>query len=548
MYAITTTQQIMSNLKETTKTIELEKYGILSKNIHYQLSPKELHKITIEKKQGVEVDSGALAVNTGEFTGRSPKDRFIVKDEITKDEVWWSEINLAFEPVQFNKLYDKVINYLNTKELFVRDAYACADENYKLNIRHINELPWSNMFAYNMFLRPTEEELENFDPEWTVVNAPGFMADPEVDGTRAHNFAILNFTRKIALIGGTGYTGEIKKGIFSALNFILPVMKNTLPMHCSANVGKDEDTAIFFGLSGTGKTTLSADPERKLIGDDEHGWTNENTVFNFEGGCYAKVINLSQEQEPEIFKAIKKGAILENVVMDDKGKVDYEDTSITQNTRVSYPIYHIDNIKQPSIGKNPKNIFFLTADAFGVLPPISKLTPAQAAYHFISGYTAKVAGTEAGVVEPVPSFSACFGAPFMPLHPAKYADMLSKKMKEAGVNVWLINTGWSGGPYGVGERIKLKYTRAMINAALNGDLGLYNYDEYHIHSVFGVAQPRTCPGVPTDVLSPRKTWNNDESYYKMAFKLSNAIRENFKKFESYASEEIRRGGPQRYVF
>ena len=374
------------------------------------------------------------------------------------------------------------------------------------------------------------------------------MADPEVDGTRQHNFAILDFTRKIALIGGTGYTGEIKKGIFSALNFILPVFKNTLPMHCSANVGKDGDTAIFFGLSGTGKTTLSADPNRRLIGDDEHGWTNENTVFNFEGGCYAKVINLSEEHEPDIFRAIKKGAILENVILDSQGNVNYEDVSITQNTRVSYPIGHIENIQVPSIGKNPKNIFFLTADAFGVLPPISKLTPSQAAYHFISGYTAKVAGTEEGVLEPTPNFSACFGAPFMPLHPTKYAEMLSDKMQESGVNVWLVNTGWTGGPYGVGTRMKLKYTRAMINAVLNGDLGLYDYDHYHIHSVFGVAQPRSCPGVPTEVLSPRATWNNDEAYYTMAFKLANAFRENFKKFESIANEEIRRGGPQRYAF
>ncbi|MEX0363318.1 MAG: phosphoenolpyruvate carboxykinase (ATP), partial [Allomuricauda sp.] len=395
-------------------------------------------------------------------------------------------------------------------------------------------------FVYNMFIRPTHEELKNFEPEWIVINAPGFMADAAVDGTRQHNFAILNFTRKIALIGGTGYTGEIKKGIFSALNFILPVQKNTLPMHCSANIGNDGDTAIFFGLSGTGKTTLSTDSSRKLIGDDEHGWNNENAVFNFEGGCYAKVINLSAENEPEIYGAIKKGALLENIIMDENGVVDYSNTSITQNTRVSYPIYHIDNVQRPSIGKNPKNIFFLTADAFGVLPPISKLTPAQAAYHFISGYTAKVAGTEAGVVEPIPSFSACFGAPFMPLHPAKYAEMLSKKMKEADVNVWLINTGWTGGPYGVGTRMKLKYTRAMINAVLKGDLGLYNYDDYHIHSVFGVAQPRECPGVPTDVLSPRTTWNDDEAYYTTAFKLSNAFRENFKQFEAIASEEIRR--------
>ncbi len=531
-----------------TKSISLNSLGIKNSTIHYQLSSNELHHKTLEKKQGKESSLGAIAINTGEFTGRSPMDRFIVKDDITKDEVWWGDINIPFESDKFDKLYDKVVSYLSEKEIFVRDSYACADPNYKLNIRVVNEYPWSNMFAYNMFLRPTEEELKGFSPEWTVINAPGFMADAAIDGTRQHNFAILNFTKKIALIGGTGYTGEIKKGIFSALNFILPVFKNTLPMHCSANVGKDGDTAIFFGLSGTGKTTLSADPNRKLIGDDEHGWTNENTVFNFEGGCYAKAIDLSQEKEPEIYAAIKKGAILENIIMDENGVIDFSDTSITQNTRVSYPIYHIDNIQKPSIGKNPKNIFFLTADAFGVLPPISKLTPSQAAYHFISGYTAKVAGTEAGVNEPTPSFSACFGAPFMPLHPTRYAEMLSNKMKEAGVNVWLVNTGWSGGQYGVGKRMALKYTRAMITAVLNGDLGDYTYEDYHIHSVFGVAQPRSCPGVPTSVLSPRTTWNNDEAYYRTAFKLSNAFRKNFKQFEEYANEEIRRGGPQRYSF
>jgi len=538
----------MVNHNQFTKTIELEQYGIKNALVRYQLSPEELHNITIEKGQGVEASTGALAVNTGEFTGRSPQDRFIVEDDITKDKIWWGNINIPFSSEKFEKLYDKVTDYLSKKEVFVRDSYACADENYKLNIRVITEYPWSNQFAYNMFLRPTEQELNGFKPEWIVINAPGFLANPKEDGTRQHNFAILDFTRKVALIGGTGYTGEIKKGIFSALNFILPVYKETLPMHCSANVGKDGDTAIFFGLSGTGKTTLSADPNRRLIGDDEHGWTKENSIFNFEGGCYAKVINLSAENEPEIFNAIKSGAILENVILDPSGNVNFEDTSITENTRVSYPIDFIDNILVPSIGKNPKNIFFLTADAFGVLPPISKLTPSQAAYHFISGYTAKVAGTEAGVVEPQPSFSACFGAPFMPLHPAKYAEMLSKKMTDAGVNVWLVNTGWTGGPYGVGTRMKLKYTRAMINAVLNGDLGLYTYDKYHIHSVFGVAQPRECPGVPTSVLSPRATWNNDEAYYKTAFKLTNAFRENFKKFEAFASEEIRRGGPQRYAF
>lgn len=538
----------MKSSAANAKSISLKEYGITHDNIHYQEEPEQLQKATLALNMGVETNNGTLAVNTGKFTGRSPLDRFIVKDTITKDKVWWGPVNIPFEKEKFDSLHRKVISYLNERDLFVRDSYACADPEYQLNIRVINEYPWSNMFAFNMFLRPTEAQLVDFTPEWTVINAPGFMADPEMDGTRQHNFAILNFTDKIALIGGTGYTGEIKKGIFSALNFILPVYKETLPMHCSANVGKEGDTAIFFGLSGTGKTTLSTDPNRKLIGDDEHGWTSRNSVFNFEGGCYAKVINLSEEQEPEIYGAIKPGAILENVILDEEGNVDFADTSITQNTRVSYPIYHIDNTQQPSIGKNVKNIFFLTADAFGVLPPISKLTPSQAAYHFISGYTAKVAGTEAGVVEPQPSFSACFGAPFMPLHPTKYAEMLSKKMKESGVDVWLVNTGWTGGPYGVGTRMKLKYTRAMITAALNGELGLYSYDKYHIHSVFGVAQPRECPGVPTSVLSPRATWNNDEKYYTTAFKLTNAFRENFKKFESYASEEIRRGGPQRYAF
>ena len=536
-------EQIMVNHTHATKSISLDAYGIKNAQVRYQLSPDELQELTISKGQGQEASSGALAVKTGEFTGRSPMDRFIVKDDITKDRIWWGNINIPFDSDQFQKLYDKVTNYLSEKEVFVRDSYACADDNYRLNIRVINEYPWSNMFAYNMFLRPTEEELKDFTPEWTIVNAPGFMADAAIDGTRQHNFAILDFTRKVALIGGTGYTGEIKKGIFSALNFILPVFKNTLPMHCSANVGKDGDTAIFFGLSGTGKTTLSTDPDRSLIGDDEHGWTNENTVFNFEGGCYAKVINLSRNQEPEIYDAIKKGAILENIVMDDSGNVDFANTSITQNTRVSYPIHHIENIRVPSIGKNPKNIFFLTADAFGVLPPISKLTPGQAAYHFISGYTAKVAGTEAGITEPVPSFSACFGAPFMPLHPTKYAEMLSKKMQEAGVNVWLVNTGWTGGPYGVGSRMKLKFTRAMISAAMDGSLEAANKDNYHIHSVFGVKQPRTCPNVPTEVLSPRSTWNDDEGYYKTAFKLSQSFRDNFKQFEEFANEEIMAGAP-----
>ncbi|MDD2675388.1 MAG: phosphoenolpyruvate carboxykinase (ATP) [Flavobacterium sp.] len=531
----------MDNNTLFSQSISLKELGIENAKIHYQLSPEELQDITIKTGQGIETSTGALAVNTGEYTGRSPQDRYIVKDSISENQVWWGKVNIPFEPAAFEALYNKVTAYLSDKEIYVRDSYVCSDPNYRLNVRVITETPWANLFCYNMFLRPEIEELANFDPEWTLLCVPSFMADPAVDGTRQSNFAILDFTRKVVLIGGTGYTGEMKKGIFSALNFILPVFKNTLPMHCSANVGKDGDTAIFFGLSGTGKTTLSADPDRKLIGDDEHGWTNENTVFNFEGGCYAKVINLSEENEPDIFRAIKKGAILENVIINsDTNEVDFEDISITQNTRVSYPIFHIDNIQPGSIGKNPKNIFFLTADSFGILPPISKLTPGQAAYHFISGYTAKVAGTEAGITEPQPNFSACFGAPFMPLHPTKYAEMLSKKMKDANVKVWLINTGWTGGPYGIGSRMKLKYTRAMITAALNGELDDVAYEN---HQVFGIAKPQTCPNVPSEILNPRNTWEDPELYDKKAVELAQKFKANFAKFEEFANAEIMAGAP-----
>jgi phosphoenolpyruvate carboxykinase (ATP) len=531
----------MDTYAQFTKSISLEELGIKNATVHYQLSPNELHAITIEAGQGIESSTGALAINTGEFTGRSPQDRFIVQDEITKDKVWWGNVNIPFSSENFDKLYDKVTDYLSNKPVFVRDSYVCADPNYRLNVRVVTETAWANLFCYNMFLRPEESELEDFAADWHVICAPGFIANPIVDKTRQGNFAILDFTRKIALIGGTGYTGEMKKGIFSALNFILPVDKNTLPMHCSANVGDDGDTAIFFGLSGTGKTTLSADPKRKLIGDDEHGWTSENTVFNFEGGCYAKVVNLTEENEPDIFRAIKKGAILENVVFKtETNEVDFTDISITQNTRVSYPIYHIDNIQPKSIGNNPKNIFFLTADSFGILPPISKLTPGQAAYHFISGYTAKVAGTETGVTEPQPNFSACFGAPFMPLHPTKYAEMLSKKMKDANVKVWLINTGWTGGPYGIGSRMKLKYTREMITAALNGELENVAFIN---HNVFGIAIPQTCPNVPSEILNPRNTWTDKDLYDKKAVELGQKFKANFAKFEEFANAEIMAGAP-----
>jgi phosphoenolpyruvate carboxykinase (ATP) len=531
----------METYAQFTKSISLEGLGIKNSKINYQLSPDELTAKTLEAGQGTLSSTGALAINTGEFTGRSPQDRFIVQDNITKDKVWWGAVNIPFSSENFDKLYDRVTAYLSEKEIYVRDSYVCADANYRLNVRVVTETAWSNLFCYNMFMRPSKSELENITADWHVICAPGFKAVPERDGTRQHNFAILDFTRKIALIGGTGYTGEMKKGIFSALNFILPTEKNTLPMHCSANVGDDGNTAIFFGLSGTGKTTLSADPERKLIGDDEHGWTNENTVFNFEGGCYAKVVNLSEENEPDIFRAIKKGAILENVVFKaGTNEVDFTDVSITPNTRVSYPIDYIDNIQKGSIGRNPKNIFFLTADSFGIFPPISRLTPGQAAYHFISGYTAKVAGTEAGVTEPQPNFSACFGAPFMPLHPTKYAEMLSKKMKDSNVKVWLINTGWTGGAYGTGTRMKLKYTREMITAALNGDL---DNVEYKDHKVFGFAKPQTCPNVPSEILNPRETWTDKELYDQKALELANKFKANFKKFEEFANAEIMAGGP-----
>jgi len=510
-------------------------------NQFWNLSPSELIEDTIINGQGMLTDTGAIAIETGEFTGRSPKDRFIVCDEKTEDAVWWGDINLKFSPEKFDALYNRMKAYLNGKDVYVRDAYACADKDHRLNLRVVTEYPWSNQFAYNMFLRPTDEELVNFDADWHVVCAPGFMADPEIDGTRQHNFAILNFTKKMAIIGGTGYTGEIKKGIFSVLNFILPHEKNVLSMHCSANVGKDGDTAVFFGLSGTGKTTLSSDPNRKLIGDDEHGWA-DNTVFNFEGGCYAKTIDLSRENEPQIYDAIKYGAILENIGFEEGTSTpNYEDTTITQNTRVSYPIYHIDNIMTPSIGGAPKNIFFLTCDAFGVLPPISKLTKEQAMYHFMSGYTAKVAGTEMGITEPQTTFSAGFGEAFLPLHPAKYAELLGSKLDGTDINVWLVNTGWSGGSYGVGERMSLKYTRALITAAMNGEL---TNVEFQTQPIFELAIPTSCPGVPSEILNPKDTWADKGAFDETANSLAAQFVENFEVYEEGSSEAILSAAPK----
>ncbi|MFY0627487.1 MAG: phosphoenolpyruvate carboxykinase (ATP) [Reichenbachiella sp.] len=525
------------------KTHGIEFSGITDvKTIHWNLTPAELVEESIRNQEGRITNTGALMCDTGKFTGRSPKDRFIVEDSKTKDSIWWGDINIPISEKCFDQLYQKMISHLRSKHIYVRDAYAGADKTHRLNLRVINTLAWHNLFCHNMFLRPETYKLESFEPNFTIICIPEFEADPSVDGTRQKNFAILNLSKRMILIGGTAYAGEMKKGIFSVLNYILPLEKNILSMHCSANIGKKHhDTAIFFGLSGTGKTTLSADANRGLIGDDEHGWTDVN-VFNFEGGCYAKTIDLSKEKEPEIYDAIKFGSIVENTrFKQGTTEVDYTNVSVTENTRTAYPIQYINNSVSPSIGGIPKNIFFLTCDAFGVIPPISKLTNGQAMYHFISGYTAKVAGTEAGVTEPQNVFSACFGAPFLPLHPTKYAEMLGERLQKSDVKVWLINTGWTGGEYGKGSRIKLKYTRAMITAALNGTLENVGY---RTHSIFGIQIPLTCPNVPSKVLSPRETWQDDKGYFAKANQLAESFIQNFKAYKDFANEEIMSGEPQ----
>lgn len=532
----------MQEFGKKNPSVQLSDLGINVGIAHWNVSPEELVKTTIALGQGVLNDTGALCVNTGKFTGRSPKDKFTVKDAITEDSVDWGDVNIAFAPDAFDRLYNRVCAHLQDKEVWVRDAYACADPTYRLNIRVVNETPWANLFCNDLFLRPTTDEIATQNHDWLIVQAPSFHADPATDGTRQANFTIVNFTRKIILIGGSAYTGEMKKGIFGVLNFVLPHNHKVLSMHCSANEGENGDVALFFGLSGTGKTTLSADPERALIGDDEHGWA-DNSVFNFEGGCYAKCIDLSEEKEPQIYGAIKPGALLENIkFFPGTVNVDYADASITENTRAAYPINFITNAKEPSYGGKPKNIFFLTCDAFGILPPISKLTKAQAMYHFISGYTAKVAGTEIGVTEPQTTFSACFGRVFLPLHPTKYAELLGKKLEDnSDINVWLINTGWSGGAYGTGNRMKLKYTRAMITAAMKGEL---TNAEYVPHPVFGVLMPTNVPNVPAEILIPRNTWENKEAYDKKANELAGLFVNNFAKYADQANDEIRSAAPK----
>lgn len=484
---------------------------------------------------------GAIATVTAPHTGRSPNDRFVVRDELTEGIVDWGKVNVPMTFEHFDALRADVVAYLNDCELFVHDARAGEDEAHGVGVRVISESPWHALFAYNMFLRLAPDELEGFEPQFTVLHAPHFKADPARHGSNSETAIVVNFAAREVLVTGSRYAGEIKKSIFSVLNHLLPEA-GVLPMHCSANVGSGGDVALFFGLSGTGKTTLSADASRGLIGDDEHGWSDEG-VFNFEGGCYAKTIRLSPEGEPEIYRATQMfGTILENVVLDEETReINFDDGSITENTRASYPIHYIPNAVLPSRGKHPSNVVFLTADAFGVLPPISRLTPEQAMYHFLSGYTAKVAGTERGVTEPQATFSACFGAPFLPRHPSVYAEMLGAKLRDHSAKVWLVNTGWSGGAHGVGSRMKLPYTRAMVNAALAGDLEAV---EFAPDPVFGVDIPVSVPGVPDEVLSPRGTWVDGGAYDAAAAELAAMFRANFEKFAADVPDEVRAAAPR----
>ncbi len=506
--------------------------------VHRNLGPAQLVEAALRRGEAELAARGSLVAETGKRTGRSPKDKFTVQDSITENRVDWGKVNLPLSPDKFDALYGRVLDYLKGKELYVQDLFCGADPNFQLPLQVINELAWHNLFVRQLFIRPTAEELKTHQPEFTILSAPGFLADPKRDGTNSEVFVIVNFTRKLVLIGGTQYAGEMKKSIFGIMNFLLP-QRDVFPMHCSANIGEDGVTALFFGLSGTGKTTLSADPNRRLIGDDEHGWS-ANGIFNFEGGCYAKCIRLSEENEPQIWKALGFGAVLENVVIDPVTRVpDYDDDSKTENTRAAYPVEHIDNAVIPGFGGHAKNVVFLTADAFGVLPPVSKLTPEQAMFHFMSGYTAKVAGTEAGVTEPQATFSTCFGAPFMPLPPKVYAEMLGRRLREHNAQCWLVNTGWQGGAYGVGKRMSLPYTRAMVNALVEGKLANV---EFEIEPSFGLSIPKQVPGVPSELLKPRNSWKDKAAYDKQAADLSGRFARNFEQFD--APLEIKEAGPK----
>ncbi len=520
----------------------LECHGIQNvRTIYWNSSTPLLYEEALQRHEGRLAHLGALVVRTGQYTGRAPRDKFIVREASTANQVWWGDVNRPMEPEQFARLRSRLSAYLQDRDVFVQDCFVGADPRYRLPIRVITETAWHNLFARNMFIQAKPEELREHVPQFTVIHAPNFHAIPEIDGTHSEVFIVVNFAERLVLIGGTQYAGEIKKSLFSVMNYLLP-QKSVLSMHSSANIGPDGSVAIFFGLSGTGKTTLSADASRTLIGDDEHGWSDRG-VFNLEGGCYAKVIRLSAKAEPEIYAATRKfGTILENVGMDSvTGRLNLDDASLTENTRAAYPISHISNATREGTGGHPRHIIMLTADAFGVLPPISRLTPAQAMYHFLLGYTAKVAGTEKGVTEPQATFSACFGAAFMSLPPAVYAQLLGDKIAAHKVSVWLVNTGWSGGPYGIGHRMPIDHTRAMVHAALMGTL-----EEVPTRPdpIFGVGVPTSCPGVPADVLDPRRTWSDPSAYDAQARRLAALFAANVRNFGDSIPEDVRSAGPR----
>jgi phosphoenolpyruvate carboxykinase (ATP) len=525
--------------------VGLETHGLRNlKQIHWNLSTPQLYEHIIANEEGHVSHLGPVCVSTGEHTGRAPKDKFIVQEPSSQENIWWGKVNRPFSVEQFEALYSRVLSYLQGKEVYVQDCCAGSDPKHQTHIRVITEQAWHSLFARNMFIQIRDMvKLETHEPAFTVIQVPGFKAVPEIDGTNSEVFVIVDFGKQLVLIGGTSYAGEIKKSVFSILNYLLPQKQSVLSMHCSANIGKKGDSSVFFGLSGTGKTTLSADPLRKLIGDDEHGWSDRG-VFNFEGGCYAKVIRLSQKSEPEIYDCTRRfGTLLENVVMDlDTRRLNLDDASLTENTRASYPITHIKNAVLNGMGGHPDNVIMLTCDAYGVMPPVSRLTPEQAMYHFISGYTAKVAGTEKGMSrEPTAIFSTCFGAPFMSLHPSVYADMLGERIAKHNVSCWLVNTGWTGGPYGVGHRVEIKYTRAMIKAILEGQLDKVETQE---DPVFGIHVPLKVKGVPDEILQPRNTWKNPEAYDEKAKELANQFIENFKEYESNVDKKILDASPR----
>ena len=520
----------------------LENHGLYNlDNIYWNLPTPALYEEAIRRREGVLSHMGPLVVRTGHHTGRSANDKFIVREPSAEPHVWWGEVNRPFNSETFDRIHARLISYLQMKDVYVQDCFAGADPDYRIPVRIITETAWHSLFARNLFIQATQEQLAVHRPEFTVLNVPHFHAIPSQDETKSETFILLNFAKNLVLIAGTSYAGEIKKSVFSMMNYMLP-FKDVLPMHCSANIGPDGNSAIFFGLSGTGKTTLSADSSRQLIGDDEHGWS-DNGLFNFEGGCYAKMIKLSREAEPEIFSTtLRFGTVLENVTLDaTTRKLDLDDASLTENTRGAYHITAIDNAKLDGLGGHPTNILFLTADAFGVLPPVSRLTPEQAMYHFISGYTARLAGTEKGVTEPQPVFSACYGAPFMPLHPQRYAELLGEKMRDHNVKAWLINTGWTGGPYGEGERMSIAHTRAIVNAVLDSMLDKVATET---DPVFGLHVPVECPGVPAEILNPRNTWKKAKNYDRQAQQLAAEFDKNFEKFADGVSEEIRAVAPK----